>query len=106
MSRSQVCKTKTEYLIVTFSESDIGLYIIDDPIYHLPLGCAPEEIETAVVDSLLKSRRNVPTPKREEWASWQKDMLKKMKQKSFTSLVKDSISCRLIEKEGSLYIYP
>jgi hypothetical protein len=106
MKRCQLHRTKTKFIVYTESKSDTGLYLADDPVYLLPVVCDVLELQNAIVDSLLKSRRNMPTPKRDEWAAWQKDLLKKMKQRSFTGLYKSSSSC-LVEMNGNaLIIYP
>lgn len=67
MKSSNIYKTKTNYIIGTMSESDIGAYIADDPIYVVPTDIKIEDIQILIFDSLMKSRKGIKTPKRDEW---------------------------------------
>ena len=105
MKKCNIYKTPTEYIVETYSETDIGLYISDDPVFIIALN---DEIglQKALFDSLSNSKKDIPTPKRDEWTKWQKERLKKINQKSFNSLYEKSNSCNAILENGILKIYP
>lgn len=105
MKKCNIYKTQTDYIVETYSETDIGLYISDDPVFIIALN---DEIglQKAVFDSLANSRKDIPTPKPNEWTKWHKDRLKKLNQKSFNSLYEKSNSCNAILENGVLKIYP
>ncbi len=107
MKKCIIYKTQTEYIIVTYSESNIGLYIIDDPIFIIPLN-DDLSLQNAIFASLKSSKKGIPipTPLRDEWTKWQKEQLAKMKQKTFLSLYKKSSSCEVILEENVIKVYP
>jgi hypothetical protein len=102
----EIYKTSKNYIIITESSSDIGLGISDDPIYVIPINSTINELEEKVFDCLNSSRVGIYTPKRDEWASWQKEQLLKMGQKSFDLLYKNSSSCSLKLEDNILSICP
>jgi len=106
MKASSIYKTQDKFIVITSSESDIGLYLDDDPICTLPINCEIEKLQEAIFYSLKKSRKNIPTPKRDEWAKWKKEQLKKIDQKSYTGLYKNSNSCSIREENGIVKIWP
>lgn len=106
MKRCNIYKTDKNYIIVTTSLSDIGLKIADDPIYVLPISCKLEEIKEKIFDSLDSSREEIYTPKKDEWDIWQKKILEKMQQKTFSILYKNSNSCNIIIDDNTLKIQP
>lgn len=106
MKSCTIYKTNKNYIVVTESTSDIGLGIIDDPIYTLPLDVSIDEFQKKLFECLSKSKTGVSTPKNNEWASWEKDQLLKMGQRSFTTLYKNSNSCQVSLDGNVLIISP
>ncbi len=90
-----IYRTEKFFKIVTEAESDIGLTIHSDPIYLIDISCSLEELSDLIFSSLANYKENVPTPKRDEWKDWQNNLLLKLKEKSFNSLYKNSVSCSL-----------
>ena len=106
MKENIIYKTTKSYIICTMSKSDIGLYMCDDPIYVVPLLTDLKELNYLIFDSLLKSKDGLTAPLRNEWAEWEKGILKKMGEKSFSKLEKFANSCKLSLDSSILKIYP
>ncbi|MBP4140041.1 contact-dependent growth inhibition system immunity protein [Flavobacterium geliluteum] len=106
MKTCNVYKTDKSYIVVTESTSDIGLGIIDDPIYTLPLDVSIDEFQKKLFECLSKSKTGISTPKKNDWASWEKDHLLKMGQRSFATLYKNSNSCQVSLDGNVLIISP
>ena len=106
MKRCSIFKTEKEYKIHTESETDIGLFICDAPIFILPVKSDIENIKDAIFECLNNSRKGIYTPKVDEWSDWGKECLKKLKEKSHEGLDKRSnYVCIELEKD-ILTIYP
>lgn len=106
MKACVIYKTRTNYKIITESIADIGLLISDDPFFILPITSGIEDIKNAIWNSLNSSRSGISIPKRNDWPLWQKDQLKKMNEKSFPDLYKNSTSCELRIEDRIATIYP
>lgn len=106
MKECIIYKTIKSFIICTMSKSDIGLYMCDDPIYVVPLETDAVELQHLIFDSLLKSKEGLTAPLRNEWADWEKGILKKMGEQSFSKLDKFSNSCKLSLYSTNLKVYP
>ncbi len=106
MKRCSLYKTETEYKIVTDSETDIGLFIGDEPVFILPIISDIENIKNAIFECLNSSRKGIYTPKVDEGSEWQKWRLKKLKEKSFVGLERRSNYVGLELEKNTLNICP
>jgi hypothetical protein len=106
MKTCTVYKTSKNYIITTESLATIGLRIGDDPTYVLSIDSNIDEFRKKMFDSLNSSRVGIYTPKRDEWASWEKEQLLKMGQKSYITLYKISNSCHIILDKNEITIQP
>ena len=106
MKASCIYKTEKEYKIITQSETDIGLFISDDPIFILPIISDIEDVKEAIFKCLNNSRKGIYTPKQDEWGKWQKERLKKMKEKSYIGLDKRSNYVGIRLEKNVLVISP
>ena len=99
-----IYKTEKEYKIITEHESDTGLGLEDEPIFILPIGSDIANIKESIFKSLNSSRKKVPFPKNVK--EWQKEGLKRMKEKSFKGLYEKSNSVGIRIEKNILIISP
>jgi hypothetical protein len=102
MHRCHVYKTDKEYLIVTYSKTEDGIWVADEPISRVPVENKDNKLIDAVLEALNSSRLEIPNIPIEDVPIWQKQTLKKMGQKSYTSLYKKSNSCSVNRDENGI----
>lgn len=106
MRACNIYKTKDFYKIITESETEDGFLLSGDPVFLVSIEDNSIDLTNAIFNSLKSSRTNVPTPKREQYPILEKEIMKKIKEKSYTSLYKTSNSASLRLEEGTLKIWP
>jgi len=107
MKSCVIFRTKDNYKIVTESETDTGLYIVDRPVFILSGVVSDEVLKEKLFLSLNSSSTGVKFPdNREDMKIWQKMQLSLMEEKSFDTLYKHSKSCLVRIKDGDLIVYP
>lgn len=108
-NRKGVCniyKTNNSYKIITQVKVEAGYYLDCEPVFILPLSCSRLDFGNKVIKSLKQSKRTFKEPTREEFPSYQKSVLSKIKEKSYLNLYKNSSSCNLSLENNILRIYP
>ena len=90
MKACDIYRTKKEYKIVTMYHTDWGLYISDDPIFFLPLNATKEDIASAI-SKAIDASSDIEQPS----LNSSKELLVKIKERSWSSLYKNSKCCIL-----------
>lgn len=97
MKACNIYRTKKEYKIVTMYHTDWGWYISDDPIFFLPLNATKGDIASAISQAIDASS-DIEQPS----SNSSKELLVKMKERSWSSLYKNSKCCDLyIDKQNA-----
>ncbi len=100
--RCTVYKTDKEYIIVTTSKTEDWIWVTDDPIFRVLVKNENNDLIEAVFKALESSRIDIPNIPMEDKVAWQEKNLKKMGQKSYTSLYKKSNSCSVSRDENGM----
>lgn len=105
MGACNIFKTKNQYKIITESETEDGFLLGGDPVFVISENDVAK-LKAAVFESLRSSRRNVPTPKRDQYSVFEKYIMSKVKEKSYTALYKESTRASLRLDGDVLKIWP
>ena len=101
MKACNIYRTKKECKIVTMYHTDWGWYISDDPIFFLPLNATKEDIVSAI-SKAIDASSEIEQPS----SNSSKELLVKMKEKSWSSLYKNSKCCDLYIDEHNATLEP
>lgn len=101
-----IYKVENYYKIVTQFKTEAGYFLSYLPVYLLDIECSDLDFEKYVFESLNISKKILSTPKRNEFPKITKEVLNAMKEKSYVSLYKNSISCDIQYDKGKITIYP
>jgi hypothetical protein len=93
MQSIMIYKTKNEYKIITQSEVVGGFLLSTEPVVILSLDCADEELFDAIKHCIDSCKVGIPTPPKEELLALEKEILKLLEEKSYTSLNANTQSC-------------
>ncbi len=102
MKACTVYKTDKEYLIVTTSKTEDWIWVEDEPIFRVLIEDKDNKLIEAVFEALKSSKVEIPNIPVENILTRQKEILKKMGQKSYTSLYKKSNSCSVSRDENDM----
>ena len=105
MASCLVFNTRNNYKIITESYTDVGLLITDEPVFILKKPVSNQVLWLAIYDCLKSSRLKIKQPKRDEWGTWQKNMLKLLQETSFDKLYKTSSSCQVKLENDELFLF-
>src|SRR5690606_7586507 len=99
-----VYKKKKEYKIITSYQLEVGRYVSRPPIFILPISVDIESLKNCIFQSLNASKKITYDDYYSGISS--KDLLKEMKEASFTKLYKNSTSCMVYLKDEMIEIVP
>jgi len=103
----EIYKNSKQYKIITQSKTNTGLFISDNPIYILPVDIDLDLFKEHIFSALNSSRQNVKMPPtHEDIKLWQRQLLKSMREKSFSSFYKNSTNCDIIWNLDDFIISP
>ncbi len=96
-----IYKTKKEFKVNTLNLSDTGVFLASLNCFIIPIGADEEDLSKIIFEALTKSRsvnfEDAPNPK---------ELLVTLREKSFSSLYKNSTSCSIYLQENKVSIVP
>ncbi len=106
MKACKIYKTEKSFIIITTSETDIGLFLDDEPIFKMPLDSNANDLFNKVNLAMNSSRINIATPSQNKWKAWQEHKLKQIGMSSYNSLYKKSRCCSISINKNKLKVLP
>ena len=100
-----IYKTNDYYKIVTESETTVKYFLGGEPVFLVSVNSF-EQLQKSIFESLYSSKLGVPTPSLDELKIHNTNLLKKIKETSYTSLYKKCNSVSLRVNKDVLNIAP
>lgn len=104
MKSATVYNRKSKYIIHAVSNTAAGVGIAARPFLVLEEDTSAADLGEAVMNALESARQGVPHPT--DWPSVLRPLLDAAQVKSWSTFVRDTCSCEILDDGSSIKIYP
>lgn len=102
----QIYKTHKHYTIITMYRTESWTYLLSEPVFLLSLDITTEELSKVILEGLKHSRSISESEEDTIRNNNKQSLLKKIKEKSYNDLYKNSTSCTIYVENQEITIEP